>query len=194
MTEVNAEWHSTGDPFLLAETGGYVASKLNEIVNLELIDSSLKNIGSTRRDNNQKLESVTAQHESIKPKIEAYKWIAEAKRKLERIKKNQAKLDSSMMLLTRQNQLVSLHKTLQENLHAVKVIELHQLESVREILATIDMKSRQKERMVALACSIRSIELPEGILESEKLSFLSDSIQRMLMQTRIKQWNCSRKS
>jgi exonuclease SbcC len=180
LTEVNAEWQFDRRPFLLAETGGYVASKLNEIVNLELIDSSLKNIGSTRRDNNQKLESVTAQHESIKPKIETYKWIAEAKRKLERIKKNQAKLDSSMMLLTRQNQLVSLHKTLQENLHAVKVIELHQLESVREILATIDMKSRQKERMVALACSIRSIELPEGILESEKLSFLSDSIQRMI--------------
>ena len=180
LTEVNAEWQFDRRPFLLAETGGYVASKLNEIVNLELIDSSLRNIGSARRDNNQKLESVSMQYESINPKIEAYKWIAEAKRKLERTKKKQTELDNAMTLLARQNQLVSLYESLDENLHAVKVIELHKLDDARVSMQDFTMLKQKKERMQTLADSVRLIVLPEGILEDGKLLHLVDSMQQMV--------------
>ena len=180
LTEVNAEWQFDRRPFLLAETGGFVASKLNEIVNLELIDYSLKNIGSTRRDNNQKLETTKEQYEQMQPRIDKYNWIPKAKLKLETIKQNQLKLDDARAILTKQKQAVSFYKTLDETLHAVKVIELHKLDDARVSMQDFTMLKQKKERMQALADSVRSIVLPEGILEDGKLSHLVDSMQQMV--------------
>jgi len=85
LSDINFEWQFDKRPFLIAETGGYIASKLNEIVNLELIDSSLRNIESTRRENNKNIESAEGQVKDIQKKIDAFDWIEQAEEDLKAV-------------------------------------------------------------------------------------------------------------
>jgi len=78
LTDINFEWQFDHRPFLISETGGYIASKLNEIVNLELIDSSLKNIESMRRQTNNEISDIKEQIKGLQEKIDSLSWLEQA--------------------------------------------------------------------------------------------------------------------
>lgn len=179
LTEVNAEWQFDRRPFLLAETGGYIASKLNEIVNLELIDYSLKNIASTKRENAQKLDSASEQHEALYSKIDGYNWIATAKNKLEAIKANEKDLSAKQTVLASQRQIVSQHTYLQSNLRAVKVIEQKQIDKAGQLISKALSTKKQYRDRTAFIQSIRSIVLPSGVLNAEKLKAVDFDAEKL---------------
>ena len=100
LSEINYEWQFDKRPFLLAETGGYIAGKLNEIVNLDLIDISLKNIEQKRRAVNKDIENVSKQLEDILPQIDSYSWIDKAEKELAIIENKEIELNKNKILLT----------------------------------------------------------------------------------------------
>ena len=100
LSEINYEWQFDKRPFLLAETGGYIAGKLNEIVNLDLIDISLKNIEQKRRSVNKDIENVSKQLEDILPQIDSYSWIDKAEKELAIIENKEIELNKNKILLT----------------------------------------------------------------------------------------------
>lgn len=100
LSEINYEWQFDKRPFLLAETGGYIAGKLNEIVNLDLIDISLKNIEQKRRTTNKDIESINKQLADILPQIDSYSWIDKAEKELAIIENKEIELNKNKILLT----------------------------------------------------------------------------------------------
>lgn len=100
LSEINYEWQFDKRPFLLAETGGYIAGKLNEIVNLDLIDISLKNIEQKRRATNKDIESINKQLADILPQIDSYSWIDKAEKELAIIENKEIELNKNKILLT----------------------------------------------------------------------------------------------
>lgn len=100
LSEINYEWQFDKRPFLLAETGGYIAGKLNEIVNLDLIDISLKNIEQKRRAVNKDIENINKQLADILPQIDSYSWIDKAEEELAIIEDKEIKLNKNKILLT----------------------------------------------------------------------------------------------
>lgn len=75
LNEINFEWQFDKRPFLISETGGYIASKLNEIVNLELIDLSLRNVDSMRRKANKTKEELRVKINSLEQELTNYTWV-----------------------------------------------------------------------------------------------------------------------
>ena len=59
-------------PFLVGETGGAVARYINEVVNLEVMDSSMANIASTKRDNDQKIRVAEVRLARLNAELEQF--------------------------------------------------------------------------------------------------------------------------
>ena len=107
LNPINFEWQFDKRPFLLSETGGYIASKLNEIVDLELIDKSLKSIESERRSSKREKENIEKQITDIKPKIDDFNWIETAEKELENIVKLEKSVKNNNVLI---ENLTELHE------------------------------------------------------------------------------------
>jgi DNA repair ATPase RecN len=82
LNEINFEWQFDKRPFLISETGGYIASKLNEIVNLELIDLSLRNVDSMRRKANKTKEELRVKTNALEQELTGYTWVAKVEEML----------------------------------------------------------------------------------------------------------------
>jgi len=77
LSDIN--YQTQGEPhFLLVNSPGEVAKKLNEIVNLEQIDSSHLNINHTVREVERKLKETKESYEIEKEKLAQFIWINEA--------------------------------------------------------------------------------------------------------------------
>ena len=59
-------------PFLVGETGGAVARYINEVVNLEAMDSSMANIASKKRENDQAIRVADAQVARLEDELKAF--------------------------------------------------------------------------------------------------------------------------
>lgn len=75
LNEINFEWQFDKRPFLISETGGHIASKLNEIVNLELIDSSLRAVDSKKRKSNRAKDELGTQTKDLEQQVKDYDWV-----------------------------------------------------------------------------------------------------------------------
>jgi len=77
LSDIN--YQTQGEPhFLLVNSPGEVAKKLNEIVNLEQIDSSHLNINHTVREVERKLKETKEAYEIENEKLTKFAWINEA--------------------------------------------------------------------------------------------------------------------
>lgn len=77
LTEVNVQkQHDT--VYLLSESPGEVARKLNQIVRLEKIDEVTKKLGSKQRDTKLQIRNAESEIESFQKQIEDLSWIDEA--------------------------------------------------------------------------------------------------------------------
>ena len=65
LNPINFEWQFDKRPYLINETGGQIAQRLNEVVNLDLIDISLKNIEQNRRATNKDIAQIEEQIKDI---------------------------------------------------------------------------------------------------------------------------------
>lgn len=75
ISNINTEWQWDKKPFLISETGGYISQKFNDIMNLNLIDTSQKKIESIRRATMKDIEGkiIELKHKNIE--LDKYKDI-----------------------------------------------------------------------------------------------------------------------
>lgn len=71
MNDINIQYQLDG-PFLLSETPGEVAKRLNKAVNLDIIDSSTKQINTMRNDVNSALKHQTEQATKYEDDLKVY--------------------------------------------------------------------------------------------------------------------------
>lgn len=71
MNDINIQYQLDG-PFLLSETPGEVAKRLNKTVNLDIIDSSTKQINTMRNDVNSALKHQTEQATKYEDDLKVY--------------------------------------------------------------------------------------------------------------------------
>lgn len=71
MNDINIQYQLDG-PFLLSETPGEVAKRLNKTVNLDIIDSSTKQINAMRNDVNSALKHQTEQATKYEDDLKVY--------------------------------------------------------------------------------------------------------------------------
>jgi chromosome segregation ATPase len=79
--------------FLLSESSGEVARKLNNIAELELIDISISNLNSQRREIKERIKFNKEKKEELEKQIETYKWVENADKEQKAIEKRRKKYE-----------------------------------------------------------------------------------------------------
>lgn len=173
LNEINFEWQFDKRPFLISETGGYIASKLNEIVNLELIDSSLRKVEALRRSKNKEIENAELSLKSTKDEIDSLNWIEKYDEELTQLETLES---STINLKSKIDTLYSLTRQIentQQNLDSVVVLNDNDIVESKRILESLDStrKSRNSAR--------------NKISEIERTNILLDNIGVVLSDRKI---------
>ena len=155
LSEINYEWQFDKRPFLLAETGGYIAGKLNEIVNLDLIDISLKNIEQKRRAVNKDIENVNKQLEDILPQIDGYKWIDKAEKELAIIEGIELKLNNNKILFTDLLAVSQNHNKLTDSLDMIVTISDRVMNKLVQDVSILQLNKQEYNNLLLLGDSYR---------------------------------------
>lgn len=132
LNSVNFEWQFDKRPFLLAETGGYVATKLNEIVDLKLIDSSLKNIESERRSSRKEKERLSKEEKEYLESIKEYHWVELAEQRFKRLEQLQIEIDLLVVDLDMLKELSESISDLSLELNEINLISGKVLRAINE--------------------------------------------------------------
>lgn len=165
LSEINYEWQFDKRPFLLAETGGYIAGKLNEIVNLDLIDISLKNIEQKRRAVNKDIENVSKQLEDILPQIDSYSWIDKAEKELAIIENKEIELNKNKILLADLFTVLENHDKLTDDYDSIYTISDRTINALVQDIDRYRVNNSSYNNMVLLHDStIKAIDMHKQIV------------------------------
>ena len=77
ISDINFQFQ-LDDPFLFGETPGNIARKLNEVVDLAVIDKALFNINQRYRQEVNQLKNAEDKKEALSDELEEYVWLANA--------------------------------------------------------------------------------------------------------------------
>ena len=144
-------------PFLVGETGGAVARYINEVVNLEVMDSSMANIASTKRENDQKIRVAEGQLARLNAELEQFPdlesaeafiiSLEEVSARLDRLREDKIKIGGAL------ERLASIEVSL-PTLPALLDERLADLEAKQTYLATVEFT---RVGLSALLGNLRSI-------------------------------------
>lgn len=127
MNDINIQYQLDG-PFLLSETPGEVAKRLNKTVNLDIIDSSTKQINSMRNEVNSALKHQLGQMSDYEKELDKY-----------------ADLD---LFEKEINTLTDVTKEKEDILNQIQKIQYNQTE-VQLLNTRIALKQEEKEPLVS---------------------------------------------
>lgn len=126
MNDINIQYQLDG-PFLLSETPGEVAKRLNKTVNLDIIDSSTKQINTMRNDVNSALKHQTEQATKYEDDLKVY-----------------ANLDSFEQCINELADITEKRDNITKDIQRIGYIQ----EEVSLCNARIDLKKDEKEPLV----------------------------------------------
>jgi len=106
IEEINFQ-HQLTNAFLFQSSPGEVARYLNQIVNLDVIDTALYNINHRLKSEQNLLANRNADAKRIKEDLEQYDWLDEAERKLNTASKLEGDLNSLKTSLSGLNSLIN---------------------------------------------------------------------------------------
>lgn len=116
--------------FLLSDSDGEVARVLNKIINLDMIDISLKNIESFKRSVKRKVDNIKDDISNLELDLENYSWLKEAEKQIEDLNKSINKInkiENDLSILTENldiyNNCIKQEKKHRKILKSVKEIE-----------------------------------------------------------------------
>jgi exonuclease SbcC len=81
ISDINFQFQ-LDDPFLFGETPGNIARKLNEVVDLAVIDKALFNINQRYRKESNQLANAEIKKEELSKELEEYSWLSDAENRL----------------------------------------------------------------------------------------------------------------
>lgn len=142
IADTNIE-HQLDPHFLLSDSPAEVARYFNKIVKLDVIDRSLKNIGTRIRTDSSKLQEQKEEKTRLNEEIKTYKWLIEAGdeiRKLDIISKS---------IIRTSNQVVDIKQILDE---------VKSLEAEEKKLLKFSKAKKELNRLVELSKEINEIK------------------------------------
>ena len=92
VSDINFQFQ-LDDPFMFGETPGNIARKLNEVVDLAIIDKALFNINQRYRQEVNQLKNAEDKKTKLVDELEEYSWLPEAEESLTELER----LDSSII-------------------------------------------------------------------------------------------------
>lgn len=143
MTEFNVQTQHQSY-FLLNDSGGDIAGKLNDLVGLNVIDTLFKNLNSGISDTNRELKEIDAGIESANDGLEKLSYLDDALKKMEELfvdTENFEKISSDILFLER---VISAYEGIQEEIDEAKPL-LDNEEKVKALLAMVGDYERTLE-------------------------------------------------
>ena len=116
ISDINFQFQ-LDDPFLFGETPGNIARKLNEVVDLAVIDKALFNINQRYRKEVNQLKNAEDKKAELVDELEEYSWLPEAEESLIELER----LDSS--IIHNKQQALALEINVKEIYHIEKEID-----------------------------------------------------------------------
>jgi exonuclease SbcC len=139
------------DPhFLLSESAGAVARKLNKIANIEKIDVIIKSVNALCLDNRRKITDATEKSDSITQQLEEFKYLAELEAELNRL----IELDKHITELN--NSCSYIQESLNQlNQNTDKIDKANRLISLDEPLTLINNLKAQNNKLTEEAKQLK---------------------------------------
>ena len=100
--------------FLLSDSSGEVARKLNRVVNLDKIDVAMKFIDSKKRSTNQQIVGLKTDIESLEESVEGYSWISGAEKAVDQYERIGRDLSDLRKSFDDLNRMLKRYSDLQE--------------------------------------------------------------------------------
>lgn len=170
LSAINIAFQLDG-PFLLGKSPSDVARYYNDIVNLDIIDRSLRNIRKTLSDENNELESKEKEKEKLTTQLKDFEWLDDAEKNIVSLEKQQEIIRKKDAEWSALSVLSKLLKEQQETLNKITQITKHE----RQVLRFINIENKIKKK---------DTELQELKIFTEKLNSLEEKeakIQAVLM-------------
>lgn len=183
LNEINFEWQFDRRPFLISETGGYIASKLNEIVNLELIDSSLRDVESLRRGKNKEIESSNLDLKDAIDKINSYDWIEKAEEKLIEAETLEASINSLNIKNESLHSLIEQIDLIRLKFDSIAVLSDDKIKETKAIADSLISIKKDKNNIETIVSDLKMIHTRLDnvgvVLSDRKISGAKDSIEEL---------------
>lgn len=114
MSKINIQYQ-LDTPFLLSETPGEIARYFNRIVDLEIIDVSLKNADSRLRKVKSEKEHQKNEIQTLEHELQEYTWIEDAEKDFILLEKQEKVLNQSVEEYNKYIDLIESYEQLEEN-------------------------------------------------------------------------------
>lgn len=192
MPSMQVNWQGEHDgPYLLNNTGGEVAKKLNEIADLEDIDISLSNIASWIKRNNSAISHFDSAIEDLESSVEEYDYVDQMQKEFQKIEKLAGEIDDlsndCFDLSEAVEKLVDIENRLKRAEEIAKGRE--EFDRIEEIRKEIDEKKDSKVELEELITEIEEIDeklkeypskkaLQEADKKFTELKKMSDEMKR----------------
>jgi len=138
ISDINFQFQ-LDDPFMFGESPGNIARKLNEVVDLAIIDKALFNINQRYRSEINQLKNAEDKKTALSDELEGYSWLSEAETHLYKLER----LDES--IIDNKQQALALEIFIKEIGHIEKEIDqisTGPIEVENEIQELIDLDNR----------------------------------------------------
>ena len=188
-------WQGQFDPhFLLSNSSGEVARKLNEVASLDVIDSALVNIDRKAKENNRDIKTNQQRIEELEEELKGFDYLDEMEKELVKAEGVEEELDSLQSSLSDLEDLCSrLRRSKKKIKEAEKVADLD-AEELEGKVETLDSLKEQRRELNSRTENIRFLQadIKEGerclkLLEKEFEEEMPD-ICPLCEQDRISQW------
>lgn len=177
LSEINF-FSQHDSPFLLKESAGKVAEKLNELVHLDDIDRVLTSLDKIKRETGKGLKDVMGQIETTSSSIASLSWIETANEVIEYAKEVKVGLDEATEEFDTLSGFLDGIKTKTEKLQGLEEISTE----CTDILEEMNQIATEKEKLVAESRALtkilsdiksleESIEKLKGIDATEELEY-----------------------
>lgn len=160
--------------FLLSNSPGEVARYLNQVVNLDKIDTALINIARKVKEENHKLEDKKEQLADLNNELEQYNWITHAEKQLEKIEvfdiEIENKKNSKFALISIGNEIISIKEKL-DKINNILVIEktVNRLISISENIINLKNKKETLTKLIQdISQVIKKLNINKRIIRAEK--------------------------
>ena len=151
-------------PFLLSESAGEISRTLNKIVNIDKIDSSLKKIGSMKRETNNNASSASKALVELNERLETFSFITDVEKEITKLEHEQTLIDFMRDNFEKCEVLTEKIRTLKDKLKAYKTIP-----KVAKLIEKAIIMKRETEETENYISSL-----------TETLSTITDLTQEML--------------
>lgn len=105
FTDVNLQ-KQFDTSFLISDTPGEIAKKLNKVIDLEIIGESLSNIESMRRKENREIDLCKSEMTRLKKDLENYEWLDNFEHKIIAAKDIESNLQKRLESKNKLNKLI----------------------------------------------------------------------------------------